>query len=160
MQLKRIVVATDFTENSLPALEMAFNLSLETQATLYLVNVLEIPAITAPPMAAMHIPIEEMREGALERLEQLIPENWESEAQIETAVLTGPPADTIADFAEEKGADMIIVGTHGRKGLARVFLGSTAESLLREAPCQVLVVKPKHSTEAAHESLETVEAES
>ena len=75
-------------------------------------------------------------------------------------LLTGPPADTIADFAEEKGADMIIVGTHGRKGLARVFLGSTAESLLREAPCQVLVVKPKHSTEAAHESLETVEAES
>ena len=59
----------------------------------------------------------------------------------EAAALEGKPAKMIADFAREKDADLIVVGTHGRTGLDRLLMGSTAEGLLREAPCQVLVVK-------------------
>jgi len=54
---------------------------------------------------------------------------------------TNGVARSIAQFAEEKEADLIVVGTHGRKGLSRMLMGSTAETLLRQAPCKVLVVK-------------------
>lgn len=56
------------------------------------------------------------------------------------------PAKAIAEFAQEKDADLIVVGTHGKKGVTRALLGSTAESLLRQSPCQVLVVKQKART--------------
>lgn len=56
------------------------------------------------------------------------------------------PAKAIAEFAQEKDADLIVVGTHGKKGVTRALLGSTAESLLRQSPCQVLVVKQKTRT--------------
>jgi len=78
----------------------------------------------------------------MQRLSALIPQNRPKDVAIECAVVTGTSATEIARFAKEKGADMIIVGTHGRTGLRRVLMGSTAESLLREAPCQVLVVRP------------------
>jgi len=149
MDLKHIVVATDYSENSLPALETAFNLTLETTATLYLVHVIEVPATApalAPAVAPVEPPIEELREQAIGRLEDLIPEDWkEGVISLETVILVGTPSREIANFAREKDADMIIVGTHGRRGLSRILMGSTAEALLREAPCQVLVVKGKDS---------------
>ncbi len=66
---------------------------------------------------------------------------------MEVLVLTeAAPAKAIAEFAQEKDADLIVVGTHGKKGVTRALLGSTAESLLRQSPCQVLVVKQKTRT--------------
>lgn len=79
------------------------------------------------------------------RLQGLVPRNYSGKFKIETEVLVGSAAAEIANFAREKMADLIVVGTHGRKGLTRMLLGSTAEALLRRAPCQVLVVKPKMS---------------
>ena len=146
MDLKNIVVATDFSDNSLPALKTAFSLTLDTKAALHLVHVIEIPATApavGPAMAPVQAPIERLRRRALQQMEQLIPADWETDIEVETHILAGNPAKEIAEFASEKNADLIVVGTHGRKGLPRVLLGSTAEALLREAPCQVLVVKPK-----------------
>lgn len=143
MNLEKIAVATDFTENSLPALEAAFGLLSEVTDRLYLIHVVEVPATATPPMATMLPPIDQLYRAAEVRLAGLIPENWERDVDVETVVLSGSPATAISDFAREKKVDMIVVGTHGRKGLARVLMGSTAEILLREAPCQVLVVKPK-----------------
>jgi nucleotide-binding universal stress UspA family protein len=148
MNLTCIVVATDLSESSLPALETALNLTLETTATLHLVHVIEVPAVApaiAPAVAPVEPPIENLRQQALRRLKDLIPENWEQDIRIETVVLVGAASREIASFAFEKDADMIIVGTHGRKGISRILMGSTAESLLRAASCQVLVVKPKHT---------------
>lgn len=73
--------------------------------------------------------IEEIRRGVARRLEFLIPDNWQEPGTDETVVLerSGSVAETIARFAEETGADMIVVGTHGRSGLSRLVLGSTAE---------------------------------
>jgi nucleotide-binding universal stress UspA family protein len=55
----------------------------------------------------------------------------------------GKPAEEIVDLAEELGADLILVGTHGRTGVPRLVMGSTAEHVVREAGCPVLVVRPK-----------------
>ena len=145
MKLNRIVVATDFSEVSLRALEAAFSLGLENNATVYLVHVLENPTGVDPIVGWVAPSLAEPYGEAMDRLATLIPENRQKNVTIECVVETGIPAKVIAHFAWKKGADMIVVGTHGRTGLVRVLMGSTAEKLLREAPCQVLVVKP-HAT--------------
>ncbi len=143
MKLSRIVVATDFSEASLIAVETAFSLVCESNATLYLVHVVEQPMATDPFIGVVGPADEEIYRQDLRRLDDLVPRNLEKYITIKKVVLTGAPPRAIADFAQEKGADLIVVGTHGRKGLDRIFMGSTAESLLRHAPCQVLVVKQK-----------------
>ncbi len=148
MELSRIVASSDFTDNSLPAVEAAIVLAAESKATLYLVHVLEIPSAVAAPTPTVQS-MNRLYEAANRRLLGMIPENLPPELEIEPVVLAGVPAAAIADFAREKMADMIVVGTHGRKGLKRVFMGSTAESLLREASCQVLVVKPRSRVRAS-----------
>lgn len=142
MDLRKIVAATDFSEASLIAVETAFNLTLESDATLYLLHIMEFPMVTDPVIGVVPPPADELYGEQMQRLKELIPENVK-DLKIETAVLQGSAAKEIADFARKKEADMIIVGTHGRKGLTRMLMGSTAESLLRQAPCQVLVVKQK-----------------
>jgi nucleotide-binding universal stress UspA family protein len=142
MKLNRIVVATDFSDVSLVALEAAFNLELGADATLYLLHVLETPGGIDPIAGWVRPSHAELYEEAMDRLSSMVPENKQKEMRIEPCVVIGSPVREIARFAKEKEADMIVVGTHGRTGVARVLMGSTAESLLRESPCQVLVVKP------------------
>ncbi|UCF36528.1 MAG: universal stress protein [Acidobacteriota bacterium] len=138
---KTIVAAIDFSEYSLMALETAFHLLPDDEeSTLILLHVLEIPK-SIDPIGLLKPSLEELSAEALERMEDLIPLNRSGKIAIQRLAIQGAPAKTIAKAADENGADMILVGTHGRKGLARVLLGSTAEALLREAPCQVLVVK-------------------
>jgi nucleotide-binding universal stress UspA family protein len=60
---------------------------------------------------------------------------------VETAVETGPPARTIVEYADRCDADYVVTGSHGRSGASRVLLGSVAESVVRRAPCPVLVVR-------------------
>ncbi|MBI4455323.1 MAG: universal stress protein [Acidobacteria bacterium] len=144
MNLRKIVVATDFSEASQAAVETAFSLTLESGAILYLLHVMDfVLEATAPMVGVVGPSIEELYREEMQRLQELIPQNWKKDVNIETAVLVGTAASEIASFAREKEADLIVVGTHGRTGLARVLMGSTAEGLLRQAPCQVLVVKPK-----------------
>ena len=142
MHLKRIVIGVDFSETSLLALETAFSLSLEGGGTFYLVHVLEYHP---SDMAVASVPHEgdELEREALDKLNSLAPDNLQKNVTAEPVVLTGPVEKRLSEFAVEKNADMIIVGTHGRKGVARLVLGSTAEHLLREAPCKVLVAKHK-----------------
>ncbi len=142
MSIKTVVAATDFSDYSLTAIETAMSLTLDPGSTLYLVHVLDLPA-GVDPMAGLEPSINEMERTAVEKLAALEPENRNPEIQIEEVVIRGNPPVAIADFAREKDADMIVVGTHGRGGLARIVLGSTAETLLRKAPCQVLVAKHK-----------------
>ena len=138
----KVLAAIDFSEFSLLALETAFNILPEGDLSkLYLLHVLEIPR-SIDPIGVLQPSIEEMEAEARERLEDLIPLNREASTQVENLVERGSPAQTIADVAKQVEADLIVVGTHGRSGLARVLLGSTAETLLRRAPCMVLVVKP------------------
>ncbi|HEY3131407.1 MAG TPA: universal stress protein [Acidobacteriota bacterium] len=149
MKLNSIVVATDFSEASLIAVETAFSLTFETDATLYLVHVVEQPVGIDPVIGVFGPSPEELFLEDRKQLDALIPYNMRRRLNIEKVALTGAPAKVIADFAREKEADLIVVGTHGRKGLDRIFMGSTAENLLRHAPCQVLVVKQKAPRKAA-----------
>ena len=147
MTLRRILVATDFAESAERALACAVQLARRHGAELVLVHVyMDLPAypeITAGQVVAIY---EEQRawiEAALERLARAA----RGEGLLARAVLrTGPAASTIAETAKDEGADLLVVGTHGRSGLDRLILGSVAERVVRLASCPVLVVK---SAEAA-----------
>ena len=147
MNFRRILVATDFAESAERALACAVQLARRHGTELVLVHVyMDLPAypeITAGQVVAIY---EEQRawiEAALERRARAA----RGEGLLARAVLrTGPAASTIAETAKDEGADLLVVGTHGRSGLDRLILGSVAERVVRLASCPVLVVK---SAEAA-----------
>jgi len=147
VNFRRILVATDFAESAERALACAVQLARRHGAELVLVHVyMDLPAypeITAGQVEAIY---EEQRawiEAALERRARAA----RGEGLLARAVLrTGPAASTIAETAKDEGADLLVVGTHGRSGLDRLILGSVAERVVRLASCPVLVVK---SAEAA-----------
>jgi nucleotide-binding universal stress UspA family protein len=86
--------------------------------------------------------IEEQREEGESFVDQL-PARLPAGVRAEVLLREGAPAAGIIDAAREWDADLIIAGTHGRGGLQRLFVGSTAEAVLRSAPCPVLVIRGK-----------------
>jgi nucleotide-binding universal stress UspA family protein len=140
---KRICCAVDFSEPSWIAMEQAADLAGKLHAELTLVHVRLPPAPAAgdAPIAARRLDRADARQ-AEETLEV-----WRSDAEARAAlpvrarVLVGDPSDEISRFAGDEGYDLAVVGTHGRTGLSRLFLGSVAEKVLRRAPLPVLVVR-------------------
>lgn len=93
------------------------------------------------PPAPRAVDLTEMRESAMNSLRGLVAEMEQLPIKLEPHVVDGSSvADAIGDGAEVLGADLIVMGTHGRTGLAHVFLGSVAERTLRKASCPVLTV--------------------
>ncbi|HSR53554.1 MAG TPA: universal stress protein [Acidobacteriota bacterium] len=158
MQLNKVIAATDFSEASLVALETVFNLNLDEGATIYVVHVLDMPA-GIDPMGTLGPSLEEFKEEARQKLAGMIPANVPENVSIQTVVLRGTPSKAISEFARQQDADLIVVSTHGRSGLARLLMGSTAETVLRKAPCQVLVAKHKAALLEELPEDETIKAE-
>ncbi len=148
MRYRIIVIATDFSEASLPAVKTGFRLAQDSEAEVYFLHVFN-PPVGMDPMGTVAPSLSDLEEGAKSQLEGLVPEDTPEGVTVHSLVLRGMPTKTIAEFAQEKDADLIIVGTHGRTGLGRLFMGSTAEALLREAPCHVMVVKPRTTASVA-----------
>jgi len=142
--LRRILVPVDFTENSKKALQYAIPFAKQFGAALTLLYVVEIPYGTAEVGAVDLARLsEEMRASGRTHLENLVSELQVQSLVDEKLVQAGTPYHEITQAAQDHDIDLIIISTHGRTGLARVFLGSTAERVVRHAPCPVLVVREK-----------------
>jgi universal stress protein A len=88
-----------------------------------------------------------MEKSAKAELEKIYIEEMKGLKDIEHAVLTGKPYEEITKFVESNNIDLIVLGTQGRKGLDRMIFGSTAEQVVRYAPCPVLSVRlPQHKS--------------
>jgi universal stress protein A len=88
----------------------------------------------------------DMEKNAKAQLEKSFLEEIRGYKDVEHVVLKGTPYEEISRFAEENKIDLIVIGTHGRTGLDRMLFGSTAEQVVRYAPCPVLTVRlPKHT---------------
>jgi universal stress protein A len=144
LRIKTIVVPTDFSTESLKAIQHASALAQEFGAVLWLVHVVERPPVLPEsPVAAALFTSEELTRAARVRLhawaqdevDELVP------AQVEARV--GKPYLEIVDAAKLHDADLIVIATHGHTGLKHAFLGSTAERVVQHAPCPVLVVRGK-----------------
>lgn len=139
VDFKHILCATDLTEFSNIGAMQAMVMAREYGAKLYLCHVIDAPSVSLHGAAYVYQDeqIIAMEENALQMLKDLAgewPVDWEP------IVVTGAVAMTISDLVKEKGADLAIVTTHGRKGIRRLFLGSVTEQLLRTIACPLLIV--------------------
>ena len=137
-----ILVPTDFSPGSRLALEYALALARKLDARIHLLHVVEDPAVTGMwteaylDIAALR---EERQADAERQMRALQKTAGAEDASYEIAA--GPVPETIAAAASDNAADFIVMGTHGRTGLAHVLVGSVAERVIRTAACPVLTVR-------------------
>jgi len=153
--VKKILVPVDFSECSVAAAKQALAISGPLGAKLDVIHTYDLPSFIAPSMVMYPSQFEAPLAGHAEKQasEQLanfcrrvgLSENPEVSAR----VMLGPAGQTILDVAAAEHPDLIVIGTHGRTGVARLLMGSTAEKVLRQAPCPVLAVKVHHEDDAA-----------
>ena len=132
----KILVASDNSPNSRPALEKAFEIAKEHSSSIAAVTVVYIDTDF---FTISHKLIEEMKEQAKKHLEELKAEAASKGLDLALIVKEGEPHEGIINAAEEFGADLIVMGSHGRTGLKRLLMGSVTEKVLGFAVCPVLV---------------------
>jgi nucleotide-binding universal stress UspA family protein len=149
MEIKKILCATDFSEGSLHSLPYAVDLAKRYGAKLYLIHVIYDVTKTSGwyvPHASLDQMYQDMTKDAKAQLEKSFVDEMRGFKDIEHVVLTGVPYQEISRFSEENKIDLIVIGTHGRTGLDRMLFGSTAEQVVRHAPCPVITVRlPKYA---------------
>ena len=139
---KTILVPTDFGEASEHAVEYALELAKALGSEVVLMHAFEIPAVGFPDgaMIATADMTNRVLEGAQVGLERQAAQYEGSGVGMRTIVKQGDAWRSIIAAAEELGSDLIVMGTHGRRGLPRALLGSVAEKVVRTAHCPVLTV--------------------
>lgn len=143
-----ILVATDYSDASRPAITRAAEVAAMSGAKVTLVHVYD-PAPFVPPIAfpSPARKEEEVAQGLAEAivkgLEQLGKAEFPGTEVAVRALRHASPSKAVVDLAEEIGADLVVVGSHGRTGIEHMFIGSVAEKIVRHAPCSVLVVRPR-----------------
>ncbi|WP_428266059.1 universal stress protein [Haliangium sp.] len=157
-----IVVGFDFSEFSKLALAEALGLaSLNERTVLHILGVLDDSSGLGPVVAETKVDYRtaeavqaEIKKVVETKLEKYRP----SDFQFFIHARLGTPAEEILTLADEVDADLVVVGTHGRSGLERLFMGSVAERVVRHARCPVLVMRSKPATEEGDDEAESDEA--
>ena len=144
MEIKKILFPTDFSEGSLHALDYAIDMAKRYGAKLYFVHVIYDIAKAAGwyvPHTSMDEMYRDIEKSAEKELGRFGLEESRALKGAERIVLKGVPHTEIVKFAKDNTIDLIIIGTHGRKGMGRILFGSTAAQVVRYAPCPVLAVR-------------------
>jgi universal stress protein A len=146
VQIKRILVPTDFSRSSLKAIDYAIELAKLHQAEVIFFHVIEpmsyaVPRYLPEPTALL----EEQRKEAQDALDRLVARMTERYPQCRSEVHLGVVYERISELARTLKADLIVIATHGRSGFAHLLIGSVAERVVRMAQCPVLTVRsPLH----------------
>ena len=145
MSYQRILIPLDGSELAEQALEHAYSLAATFGAELLLVGVLDLTAgmydVYAETLQPLDLKdqLETLLAGTLDRTVERV----QAQGHIARRFLeVGVPHEEIAAVAERERADLVVMTTHGRRGLSHLLLGSVTEKVLRTAPCPVLVVRP------------------
>ncbi len=140
----KILLPSDFSECSAEAARAARRLGECFGSRLIVLHVLDEPA-ALDPMFRGEVPLEMLRgrmeQYAREEMESFLAAHFQGFPGVETRVASGIPYREIIREARECGAGLIVIGTHGRTGVERAIFGSTAEKVVRMAPCPVLSVR-------------------
>lgn len=143
INLKRILVPSDFSECSEAAVRYGLELAHKFGASLHLLHVVQDPATQAWAAEGLAVPlleaVYEWQKEAQVRLEQSIPAEARATATITCTIAA--PYPEIVRYATDNNIDLIVMGTHGRSGMSHMLLGSVAEKVVRRAPCPVLTVR-------------------
>jgi len=141
---EKILLPSDFSECSAEAARVAYRLADHFRSAVLVLHVMEEPA-ALDPMFRGEIPTELLR-GRMEKyctetMGQFVSSHLQGIPGVETRIVTGVPYREIIRAARETEAGLIVIGTHGRTGVEHVIFGSTAEKVVRMAPCPVLSVR-------------------
>lgn len=142
-EIRRILCATDFSPASTRVYQYAIDLAARLQAEVKLIHAYQIPAYTLPD-GVVEVPIE-VENGIRDRLTKQLEEFARSidtrGVRVESKLFDGVPYVEITRAAKEMSTDLVIIGTHGRTGLAHLLLGSVAERVVRTSEVPVLTIR-------------------
>ena len=145
IKLKRILAATDFSDCSEHALRYACEFAEVFDSELTLLHVIESPAAAYSSYVAGHVDVhfieEDLKRDAEAKLKTLPSPQWQEKLSITRDIVVGSPFVETVRYAKEHDIDLIVLGTHGRGAIAHMLMGSTAERVVRKAPCPVLTVR-------------------
>jgi nucleotide-binding universal stress UspA family protein len=144
---RKILVPTDFSEHSSLALDYAIELAERLDAEVHVLHVYEIPFLSVPdaPWVITSDVVQSIEAASRTALERLIKKH--GHAKVKPILRSGDARSQIEVAAAEVAADLIVMGTHGRRGIAHALLGSVAEYVMRSSTIPVLTVRSHGSTE-------------
>ncbi len=142
---RRILHPTDFSRDSAPALRLAIALAKACRAPIVVLHVMTPPSpfIGAGPPPSSYLDLLVLARRSAKRLAAVLSRVKRERVRAKTIFVEGLPASEILRAARRTRADLIAMGTHGRRGVSRLFLGSVAERVARESRCPVMTV-PTH----------------
>ncbi len=147
--IKNILYATDFSPASEPALEEAVDLAKQNDANLLLVHVIEPVRYVAGEEFGgpeLYVKLEEITDqNAKASMNKLVEKVESLKVKAKSQLLKGVAHEQIVNAAESAKVDMIVIGTHGRTGFSKLFMGSVAGRVISTALCPVLTVRAKKS---------------
>jgi nucleotide-binding universal stress UspA family protein len=142
--IKKVLVPIDFSDYSKSALKYAVNFAKSFNADIILIYVVE-PVIYPPDFSMGQIAMPsintEWDDRAKDELQKLAKSEIAEIANVKTIIKTGKPFVEIIETAKEENIDLIIIATHGHSGVEHILFGSTAEKVVRKAPCPVLTLR-------------------
>jgi len=142
LPVKRVMVPIDFSKTSVAALRYAIPLTQQFGATLELVHAIEpTPFLSDMDNLPLAMSDAEVAQRVTAELAALARREVPPGVPVEPVVRRGKPYQEITEAAKARNVDLIVIATHGRTGLQHTLLGSTAERVVRLAPCPVLVVR-------------------
>jgi len=143
-EIKKVIVPVDFAGNTDKVVDYAMSVADKLGAEVLFFHA--INDFQGYDMMLVHPSFigmtKDLEEKSRERMNNLIKEYKDREFAVGGDAVIGDAAEEIIKYAEEQNADMIIIGTHGVKGLEKILMGSTAERVIKNAPCPVLVFNP------------------
>ena len=146
-RIRRVLHPTDFSRASTPAFKRAVEMAKSNRAELLLVHVM-VPAVPLMGDGYVSPKVYEDLEAAAQaaaqkQLRKLVAKAKQAGARVKGLLLEGVAHERIAQAARSRKADLVVIGTHGRTGFAKLFLGSVASRVLAVSPCPVLTVRGK-----------------
>ncbi len=155
MDIKRIVVPVDYSDHARATLEYAAMLAARFGASIEIVHVWDRPSYVPDTMVVgkagePHKSLVDMiRENAEHEMDEFLKRaKLPADVTVSHHLEAGEPASTIIKVLEERGGDLVVMGTHGRTGVKHLLLGSVAEKLVRLSPIPVLTIPPEERTHA------------
>jgi nucleotide-binding universal stress UspA family protein len=144
MQIKTILYATDFSQGARAAMDHVISLAQDYDAKLILLHVIQDISVAEwyiPTTLSVAEVVADIEKNAWQEMEKWAAEFAPKVNNIEKIIVRGVPFVEIIKTAREKNIDLIVIGTHGRTGIDHMLFGSTAEKVVRKAPCPVLTVR-------------------
>jgi len=144
VEIKKVVVPVDFSSNTDKVIDYALSVADKLEAEVLFFHV--VNNFQGYDMMLVHPSFvgltKDLEQQAEERMQNLVTDHKERQNGVKGDVILGDAAEEIINYANVEKADMIIIGTHGYKGLDKILIGSTADQVIKKAQCPVLLFNP------------------